>query len=250
MLQPPSQGPILGSLPFVITFAFVFNVAFLKGFPALSGNERTNHPYSDYDLLPTHNSISKSKLAPQPVLRTRLRWPSSRSIIGIVFASNIAFATVLIESIFAEITDLFDPLGRNLALNVALPATLIFFIVIAPALELHTFLSAAGWGKGRYKRIIWLVELLGVAAWVFTFWWLSGALLLGYANGDIAQFEETFSKACLVRVAIIGISVMAVLAAFGACSALWQNLGASTKKVSIRMHGITFHSPQALALTA
>jgi hypothetical protein len=120
-------------------------------------------------------------------------------------------------------------------LKLTLPLLLFLLIVVTPAFEIHAVISGAGLKvngdqKGQ-RRIAWLLEFCGLAAWLAGFWYIGRGLLGTYLHEESYVHEHTFSEGCLERIGIIGISLMASLAGFAAISSLWQTFGVKYRLV-------------------
>nr|POF13341.1 golgi ph regulator [Quercus suber] len=69
-----------------------------------------------------------------------------------------------------------------------------------------------------------------MTAWLLVFWYLPQASILRRSlhdpqNNGHLESEHAFTEACLERIGIIGISLMASLSGFAAVSSLWQTFG-------------------------
>ncbi|KAF2818969.1 hypothetical protein CC86DRAFT_336131 [Ophiobolus disseminans] len=218
---------IISALPFLLTFLFVAIGVSHKLFPLLSGNDRKAH--QDASHLPAVASRAKSSLL-------KSLQPNARSVASIIFSTNIALSAVLAELIFCEIANTVNPATRTLALKLTLPSLLFLLIVATPAFEIHSVVSGAGLnangGQKGQRRIAWLLEICGLAAWLGGFWYLGRGLLGSYLQEESYLHEHTFSEGCLERIGIIGISLMASLAGFAAISSLWQTFGVKYRPVT------------------
>lgn len=214
---------IVSALPFLLTFLFVAVAVSHKLFPLLSGSDRKAH-----DLPGVASRAQRSVLK-------NLR-PTTRSVASIIFSTNIALSAVLAELIFCEIANTVNPATRTLALKLTLPSLLFLLIVVTPLFEIHSFVSGTGLnadgGKTGRRKLVWLLDLCGLAAWLTGFWYLGRGLLGSYLHEESYVHEHTFSEGCLERIGIIGISLMASLAGFAAISSLWQTFGVRYKPVS------------------
>jgi hypothetical protein len=226
MARPKSpMTTIISSLPFLLTFLFVAIAVSQKLFPLLSGHDRKAHDGAHL-----------------PGVAARTRWslfkslqPSARSLASIIFSTNIALSAVLAELIFCEIANTVNPATRTLALKLTLPSLLLLLIVVTPAFEIHSVVSKTGLntngGQKGQRRLAWVLEICGLAAWLGAFWYLGRGLLGSYLHEESYLHEHTFSEGCLERIGIIGISLMASLAGFAAISSLWQTFGVKYRPV-------------------
>jgi hypothetical protein len=227
MARPKSpMATIVSSLPFLLTFLFVAVAVSQKLFPLLSGHDRKAH----HDTAHLPGVAARARLSLFKNLQL-----TSRSIASIIFSTNIALSAVLAELIFCEIANTVNPATRTLGLKLTLPSLLFLLIVVTPAFEIHsvvskTGLNANGGQKGQ-RRLAWVLEICGLAAWLGAFWYLGKGLLGSYLQEESYLHEHTFSEGCLERIGIIGISLMASLAGFAAISSLWQTFGVKYRPV-------------------
>lgn len=217
---------IISSLPFLVTFLFVAIAVSQKLFPLLSGHDRKTH--NEGASLP---GGARTKASPSKGLQL-----SRRSLASIIFSTNIALSAVLAELIFCEIANTVNPATRTLALKLTLPSLLFLLIVVTPAFEIHSVVSRAGLDasgnhNGR-RRLIWVLDICGLAMWLGGFWYLGRGLLGSYLHEESYVHDHTFSEGCLERIGIIGISLMASLAGFAAVSSLWQTFGVKYRPVT------------------
>lgn len=228
---------LFSSLPFILSFGLVAIAVSQKLWPLLSGSSNGGEGNSTSPRLPSHNYEFDSK--PR---RTTIPKPSLRHLAGFTFSTNIALSAVLVELILCDISNAFNPAARSLVLRITLPSLLFLLILVAPALELHSIISAAGWTftgtRKRRLRAAWLIEIGGLACWLWLFWYLGRGLLGVYLHEESYMKDHSFSEGCLERIGIIGIALMASLAGFAAVSAVWHTLGTRNRVVcfnSIRM---------------
>ncbi|KAF2458041.1 Abscisic acid G-protein coupled receptor-domain-containing protein [Lineolata rhizophorae] len=219
---------LFSSLPFILTFLIVATAVSQKLFPLLSGQQsRKDHN----DQLPSHNfSFQQSRSPSQRLLR-----PSAKSLAAVTFSANIALSAVLVELILCEISNTLNPVARSVAFKFTLMSLLFLLILAAPALEIQSVISAAGWtfsGSGRRLRAAWVLETLGLVCWLVAFWYLGRGFLGQYLHEESYVRDHSFSEGCLERIAVIGIALMASLAGFAAVSALWQTFGAKQRPVT------------------
>jgi len=244
-LKSSSSAILLSSLPFLATFVLVAVAVLRKLFPLLSGEEHGKDNTSkerDSAQLPTARADFK------PAKRTRFRETikplSAITLAQFTFATNIALSAVLVEILLCEISGSLPASARRLALHVTIPSLLVLLILVAPALEVHSLLSALGVsfetsGKTRY-RLAWFSEILAFSAWLLSFW-LVGHGFLGLNLRDVSDTyvlsspsmrHNSFLEGCLERIGIIGISLMASLSGFAAVSASWQTFGVRQRLIT------------------
>jgi hypothetical protein len=210
----------ISALPFVATFFIVAVAVSHKLFPLLSG-----HAHAP---LKSHHDAQLSSFTwrEKTSIFRKLRI-TARTIASATFSTNIALSTVLVELILCEISNTVNRATRTLALKITLPSLLFLIIVLTPALIIHSVVS--GWSlsgspKGQ-RKLAWLLEITGLAAWLAGFWYLGRGLLGTFLHEESYIHEHTFSEGCLERIGVIGISLMASLAGFAAVSSLWQTFG-------------------------
>jgi Abscisic acid G-protein coupled receptor/The Golgi pH Regulator (GPHR) Family N-terminal len=231
LAQQTATALISSSLPFAITFFLVATLAVQRLFPALSGLDSLKND-NDHVNLPAPSTAPRN----QKVTSKYKHLIFSEKLAAACFSVIIALTTVLAELILCEITNTLNPAARTLALHLTINTLLFLLIVAAPILELHSLIRASGWGFSRggtgRVRIGWLLEAAGFATWLFLFWW-AGSRLIG-SNAHSRQKDgvaKPLREACLERVGIIGVVLMASLAGFAAISAPWQNLFMKHKPV-------------------
>lgn len=217
----------ISALPFVLTFLIVAVAVSHKLFPLLSGS---THPKKHHD-----GALAEFAWREKTSVLKKLRI-DARALASVTFSTNIALSAVLIELILCEISNTINPATRALALRITLPSLLFLLIIATPALIIHSVISNAGWdlrgSRKGHRRVAWLMELCGLALWLAGFWYLGRGLLGSYLHEESYLHDHTFSEACLERIGVIGISLMASLAGFAAVSSLWQTFGVKYRPVS------------------
>lgn len=230
---------ILSFAPFATLLIVVAYIAYDRIFPLLSPSNANG------------KQKSSSRL-PGASIRGWATYISDRAP-AITFAITTALAAVLAQLIFCEITDVFDPVARRLALEATITSLVASLIVVIPALEIHSITAALGLTgreKGRWL-IGLLLDVLGMAIWLAGFWSLGKIVLESHQLHDNTSNADTssawyfyrrwlvmhktshgLSQGSLERIGIIGISLMASLAGFAAISSIWQSFGARHRKVT------------------
>ncbi|TKA70305.1 hypothetical protein B0A49_02626 [Cryomyces minteri] len=219
------------SLPFILTFGIVALVVLRRLFPLVSG--QTSYKDDQAQGLPTTRWNSKAPSSNSEAVKET----TAKQIAAATFSVSIALSTVLVELLLCEISNSLNPAARGLALKITLSSLLILLILVTPAIEIQSVISASGFkftnSTGRVRaRFAWLLEACGLAAWLLAFWWLGRGLLGSYLHEASYERAHTFSEGCLERIGIIGISLMASLAGFAAVSSLWQTFGVRDVPVS------------------
>ncbi|EPE30190.1 hypothetical protein GLAREA_12913 [Glarea lozoyensis ATCC 20868] len=228
---PPSFATIaISSTPLIATFVIVAFVALHKIFPIVAGLQQSKE--GDDHYLPSDAPPSLRQKHAEYSART-----GRRRVIAIAFSTTVALAAVLAELILCEISSTLNPVARGLALKVTIPTLLFMLVVFIPFLELQSIVSASGWNfqrtaEGRLPRVAWLLQLCGFILWLAGFWWLGKGIPGTYIHKIASQPGKGLSEACLERVGIIGISLMALLSGFAAVSNPWQTFGIRPKPVT------------------
>ncbi|KAL1897115.1 hypothetical protein Sste5346_004320 [Sporothrix stenoceras] len=252
---PPglSLSMLFSLTPFLVTFFIVFVIVHKKIFPLLSRVQQADDGQDHY-LPPSAPAGLRLVHAAHGSRSLRRRFAAA------AFATTTALATVLAELILAELSEMVDPIARNAALRFTVPALLFLLIILIPFLELQSVISASGWSfqrtaKGKIPRVAWTLQMLAFGGWLFVFWSL-GIAVPGpvesymYSKDAHTGFDSTgiamasrwdptsddpfdlnslrsassrgLARACLERVGVIGISLMALLSGFASVSSPWQ----------------------------
>ncbi|KAJ4413744.1 hypothetical protein N0V85_003446, partial [Neurospora sp. IMI 360204] len=248
---PASPISTLFSLsPFIATFAIVSSVVAGKVFPKLSRVQDDRDDGEGHYLPPSAPPSLQQAHAERGARSMR------RRVAAMTFSATIGLAAVLGELILAEISDLVSAHARAVALRFTVPTLLFMLVVLIPFLELQSVVSSLATfqrtAKGRVPRIAWTLQLLGFGAWLFLFWSLGKVVprpdgteyLWGIASSDGAGFDSTaltigraeakaesvgdvlvggrLARACLERIGVIGILLMALLSGFASVSSPWH----------------------------
>ncbi|KJY00569.1 g protein-coupled receptor [Zymoseptoria brevis] len=223
-------------LPLVLTWVAVFAVAQRRLFPVLSGDGEEQE--NGRGELPQHQVKSGSVS-----WKEKVKNPSAQRVASWVFSTSIGLSAVLVELLLCEISNTLNPAARGLALRTTLSSLLILSVVIIPALEIHGVVKGTLGGskeststkRGKSSYIRLSLEMALFAAWILFFWYIPQASILrkslheGGRGHD--ESKHPFSEACLERIGIIGISLMASLSGFAAVSSLWQTFGVRHRTV-------------------
>jgi hypothetical protein len=215
------------SIPFIVTFLIVCLVVLHKLFPLVSGYKDDGEHY-----LPSGAPPSLRQSHAEHNAKT-----ARRRVVAVSFSTTIALAAVLAELILCELSNSFSPSARALALKITVPTLLFFLVVLIPFLELQSIVSASGWSfkrtdRGKIPKTAWILQAAGFTLWLIGFWWLGKGIPGTYIHEIASQSGKDLSEACLERVGIIGISLMALLSGFAAVSSIWQTFGAKQRPVT------------------
>ncbi|TEA17886.1 Golgi pH regulator [Colletotrichum sidae] len=221
---PSTLGLLVSLAPFFGTFAGVAFVANRSIFPKLA-RVHDAHDGEDH-YLPAHAPPSLRQVHAEHGQKS-----ARRRIAAGVFSVTVGLAAVLGELILCEISDLLSPRAREVGLRVTVPTLLVLLVGVIPFLEIQSVVAGFGWkfqrnAKGKIPRFAWGVQMLVFAGWLFAFWSLGGAVGLdktATAGGGVL-------RACLERIGVIGISLMAMLSGFAAVSTPWHTLGAISER--------------------
>ncbi|EJT81059.1 G protein-coupled receptor [Gaeumannomyces tritici R3-111a-1] len=256
---PPGAGlaKAVSLSPFVGTFAAVSFLVARHVFPLLSRVQDRSRDDGHDHILPASAPAALRQCHVEHGARS-LR----RRVAAATFAATIGLSAVLAQLILAEISDLVDPGARATALRFTVPTLMLLLIVLIPFLELQSVITGAGWSfqrsaKGRIPRMPWVLLFSAFGAWLFVFWSLGMAVpapdeTYVYARDEVVSFDSTgasmgtrggigwspgsvfpdlsaasaqdVSRACLERIGVIGISLMALLSGFASVSSPWHLL--------------------------
>lgn len=220
----PTFGPktIASTFPFAATFVLITFIAYRKVFPLLAS---TNISRNGLD------SPTKDGAAPELTTQSIVR-----RVAALTFSSTIAFSAVLTELLLCEISNSFNPTARTVALQVTVASLLGLLIVAIPLIGIHTVVSSSR-NKSKVHsqirlRFEWTLQLVGYVVFLFAFWAI-GVLLpqSKVKDGQPLKASSVF-QGCLDRLAITGVTLMAMLSGFASVSAIWQTFGPKSRPVS------------------
>lgn len=261
---PPSTtiGTILSLTPFLATFAIVSLAVSRNILPRLS---RLNNARDGEDhFLPAGAPATLQQVHAEHGSKT-----VRRRLAAVTFATTIGLATVLGELILAEIADVVAADARDAALRVVVPSLLFVLVLLIPFLEIQSVLAGSGLcsfqrsSRGKFPRWAWTLQTLGFGAWLFLFWSIGKAvptstapsegvegllytraaklkgtldatgISLGSRWREVDGWRPTMdvlARACLERIGVIGISLMALLSGFASVSSPWHLLTDTTAR--------------------
>lgn len=207
----PHFGPqaAFSTIPFLATFALVTIIAYRRVYP----------------LLSIASSSDKSRASSEPSTQDVVR-----RIAALTFSSTIALSAVLTELLLCEISNSFNPTARSIALQITVASLLGLLVVAIPILGIHAVGSSYPRPQRKSRiRLQWVLEFVGYVVFLLAFWAL-GAILPS-ASIDVATQSNLF-QACLDRLGITGVTLMALLSGFASVSAIWQTFGPKSKPVT------------------
>ncbi|KAJ4855300.1 abscisic acid g-protein coupled receptor domain-containing protein [Trichoderma breve] len=219
---PPSPhavtaAALLSALPFAAVFVAANAVAVRLIFPKLSRAAQDDARDGDDDVLPAHAPAALRQIHAEHGSKSWRRRGAAWA-----FGTTVGLAATLGALIMAEIVEAVDPAARNLALRVTVPALLFMLVVLIPWLECRSLVSSAGWSfqrtaKGKLPRVALGLQAVLFGGWLFIFW----------SMGSVVPRAEILLRACLERIGVVGISLMALLSGFASVSAPWHTFGRS-----------------------
>lgn len=233
----PTLTIVFSSLPFVLTWIVTVFIAQHRLFPILSSENRQG------DGLPVFNKSSFKPKTPQAPSWTDLRRPTAQKLASWVFSTSIGLSAVLVELLLCEISNTLNPAARGLALRLTLGPLLVLSVLVTPALEIHGLVKTVlgsptetASTRRTKPRIRLAVETALFTLWLVLFWYIPQVSILRTSlhetePGSHEATKHRLPEACLERIGIIGISLMASLAGFAAVSSLWQNFGVRRRAV-------------------
>ncbi|UNI16401.1 hypothetical protein JDV02_002836 [Purpureocillium takamizusanense] len=246
---------VVSLAPFACCFALVAVLAARHVFPRLGGGHDALRDGEDH-VLPAHAPASLRQAHAE---HGRKSW--ARRGAAWAFGATVGLAAALAMLILAEIATAGGASngsgighGRELAKGeaVVLPALLAMLVTVVPWIECRALVTGMGWSfqrtsKGRIPRVAWALQALLFGGWLFAFWSIGRVVpesavrqpparslagsaidrMLGRKGGDAddgtaAGFVEILTRACLERVGVVGIALMALLAGFASVSAPWH----------------------------
>ncbi|KAI1186847.1 Abscisic acid G-protein coupled receptor-domain-containing protein [Nemania serpens] len=229
---PSVLSTIISLTPFALTFALVSAVVSRNIFPHLA---RINNSRDGAD----HFLPSDAPAALQQAHAEHGAKSLRRRVAAGAFATTIGLAAVLAELILCEISELVNPRARATALRVTVPTLLFLLIVLIPFLELQSLIAGSGWSfqrtsRGRLPRLPWVLQFGLFGAWLFVFWSLGNLVPVKdeimHISAQVVKARSgtssnSLARACLERIGVIGISLMALLSGFASVSSPWHTFG-------------------------
>ncbi|OTA60368.1 hypothetical protein K449DRAFT_446461 [Hypoxylon sp. EC38] len=221
---PSPVSTTLSLAPFIITFVVVSVLVSRKIFPQLARVQNSRD--GEDHFLPSDAPPSLQQAHAEHGAKS-LR----RRVAEGAFSTTVGLAVVLGELILCEISELVNPYARALALRVTVPTLLFLLIVLIPFLELQSLVAGSGWSfqrtsKGTIPRAAWVLQFVMFSVWLFAFWSLGNLVPVGIGS----QFSGSLARACLERIGVIGISLMALLSGFASVSSPWHTFGSRASR--------------------
>lgn len=228
---PPSTftlPTLLALIPYFVIFSSIHLLAIRHLYPRLSRSHNEARDGEDH-VLPHH--------APEALRQAHAEHGNKsqgRQLVRAVFGVTVALAGTLGAELLAEILDLGGVVARGVALRWTVRGLLVMLVAVLPWLECRSLVNSAGWkfqrdARGRIQRVAWGVQLSLFTGWLFVFWSIGNAVPTGGVSRTTSTtkqstdgFWETLTRACLERVGVVGICLMALLAGFASVSSPWH----------------------------
>lgn len=228
----PSHGQIttfgtkaaFSTLPFVATFVLATLIAYRKVYPLLLAQVDLNAPKSN-------GKYGQNRPEEPPTQNF------ARRVAALTFSSTIALSTVLTELLLCEISNSFNPTARSVALQITVASLLGLLVIAIPLLGIYSVVSKSGYkfldsqSKGK-RRLAWVFEFIGYAVFLFLFWTIGTLLPESKSLEDTLQKKQNIFQACLDRLGVTGVALMASLSGFASVSAIWHNFGPKPRPVN------------------
>lgn len=224
---------VISAIPFAAIFACVNVLAVRHVFPRLSRAARDDVRDGEDNVLPAHAPAALRAIHAEHGAKSWRRRGAAW-----VFGTTVALAATLGSLIMAEILEVVSPAARNLALRVTVPALLFMLVILVPWLECRSIVSGAGWGfhrtsKGKLPKVAWGLHLTLFGGWLFVFWSMGDVvpraeIMMRTTPDQLARkrgYAEVLTRACLERIGVVGIALMALLSGFAAVSSPWHTFG-------------------------
>ncbi|KAH6603506.1 hypothetical protein Trco_008281 [Trichoderma cornu-damae] len=234
-----TAAALLSALPFAAVFIAANAVAVRHVFPRLSRAAHDDVRDGEGHVLPASAPAALRQVHAE---HGRKGW--RRRGAAWAFGTTVGLAATLGALVMAEVVGAADAAARSLALRVTVPALLFMLVVLIPWLECRSLVSSAGWSfqrtaKGRLPRAALGLQSALFGGWLLLFWSMGGVVpraealmrsspppppAAGRASGGSG---EDLTRACLERVGVVGISLMALLSGFASVSSPWHTLGSA-----------------------
>jgi hypothetical protein len=264
---PPSTtiGTILSLSPFFATFALVFVAVTRSLFPQLS---RLNSQRDGEDhFLPASAPPTLQQVHAEhgtKSTRRRLAAITFSTTIGLAIVLGELILSEIADVVSAEARD--TALRVVVPTLLVLLVLLIPFLEIQSLLAGSGICSFQRSSRGRFPRWAWTLQAVGFGIWLFVFWSIGKAVP---RQGEASDFEsflysraakvrgsfdatgmsiasrwrggdattladewnpDVLARACLERIGVIGISLMALLSGFASVSSPWHMFTDTTRR--------------------
>ncbi|KAF8466411.1 Abscisic acid G-protein coupled receptor-domain-containing protein [Kalaharituber pfeilii] len=141
------------------------------------------------------------------------------------FVTTMGATGVLGLLILCEVSDWLNPSARRMWFSIIIWILLISLVVVMPLIQLHGVLTAVGLAKlGEGKRWFQVLRAGLYLGWLWLFW-IAGGWIPVMELDEMYWWgfkSKSFTSECLSRIGVLGITLIAMLSAFGAVSTPWQ----------------------------
>ncbi|KAL7918488.1 Abscisic acid G-protein coupled receptor domain-containing protein [Trichoderma austrokoningii] len=230
-----TTAALLSALPFAAVFLAANSIAVRLVYPKLSAAAQDEIRDGEGHVLPPHAPAALRQVHAEHGSKSWRRRGAAWA-----FGTTVGLAATLGALIMAEIVEAVDPAARNLALRITVPALLFMLVVLIPWLECRSLVAGAGWSfqrtaKGRMPRMALGLQAVLFGGWLFVFWSMGGVvpraeIMLRSTTGDNkikGTMGEDLTRACLERIGVVGISLMALLSGFASVSSPWHTFSSA-----------------------
>ncbi|KAJ4423922.1 hypothetical protein N0V82_001350 [Gnomoniopsis sp. IMI 355080] len=264
---PPSStfGMILSLSPFLATFVLVFVAVARSLFPQLSrltANRDGEDHFLPASAPPTLQQVHAEHGTKS--LRRRLAAITFSTTIGLAIVLGELILSEIADVVSAEARD--AALCLVVPSLLVLLVLLIPFLEIQSVLAGSGICSFQRSSRGRFPRWAWTLQTVGFGIWLFIFWSIGKAVPSEGAAANAESFlysraaklrgsfdatgssiasrwrggdasppsddwnADILARACLERIGVIGISLMALLSGFASVSSPWHMLTDNTAR--------------------
>ncbi|KAI0016962.1 Abscisic acid G-protein coupled receptor-domain-containing protein [Xylariomycetidae sp. FL0641] len=237
LATPSAFSTIVSLSPFILTFVAVSILVSRKLFPQLARIQNSRD--GEDHFLPSDAPLSLQQVHAEHGAKS-LR----RRVAAGAFSTTVGLAAVLAELILCEVSNLVSPYARETALRITVPTLLFLLVILIPFLELQSLLASSGWSfqrtsTGRLPRAAWILQFTIFAVWLFLFWSLGNLVPVGaeiaHSSSKMLTINteprsNKLARACLERIGVIGISLMALLSGFASVSSPWHTFGSRASR--------------------
>lgn len=266
-VTPPSTtfGTALSLTPFLATFALVSFAVSRTLFPQLSrlnGARDGEDHFLPASAPPTLQQVHAEHGSKS--LRRRLVAATFAATIGLATVLGELILSEIADIVSADARD--AALRVVVPTLLVMLVVLIPFLEIQSVLSGSGLCTFQRSSRGRFPRWAWTLQTVAFALWMFVFWFIGKAVPAGSGSGSDAEgflysraakvrggFDatgismatrwreggaglaggwtvDTLARACLERIGVIGISLMALLSGFASVSSPWHMLTDSTAR--------------------
>ncbi len=250
----------LALTPLLVTFALASSLALTRLFPRLQHYQKPTDDGSDHFLPASAPPSLRQAHAEQAARSPRAR--AAAAAFAVVIGLSAVLAELILAEILEVSGAVLGARARALGLRVTVPSLVGMLVGVVPFLEVWSVLAARGWrfgrdGRGRVvSRAAWGVLGGLFVGWLGVFWLVGRVVNGGFGDEELWKlagmaslrggeggFDSTgmsigrtdfgvggfgvddgggLSRACLERIGVIGIWLMALLSGFASVSSPWH----------------------------